>query len=350
MGAGPRACSVRIRATIPLPRDRCTIMANRIYIIAGKDEALVGARCQELLNELLDPEERMTALLSLDGDEATASDVLDELRTLPFLADKRVVVVRGADGFISKHRDLLEKYFDKPAGTGVLVMTVGNWDARTRLAKKLPKVGELISLTPPPRWKLPDHLVQHAAARHKVKLDKAAAEMLVELSGEELAQLYNEIDKLVLFARGEKAIHASHVETLIGHHRIYGAFEVIDAMVAGDAGRAVTRLRNMFAEDRSAEYTVVGAFAYHVRRMFQAKALLERRTPAADVAKRLRIWANKERFFTQLRQISLEQIGSILEELAAIDHASKTGQGQTPIAIERLVLKLAGGTSLRPDR
>ena len=323
-------------------------MADCIYVIAGKDESLVGARYRELLDELLDPQQRMTALLAVDGDEASISDVLDELRTTPFLADKRVVAVRSADGFISRYRTLLEKYFEKPAPTGILVMTVSSWDARTRLAKMLPKVGTLITLTQPARWKLPDHLVRYTADRHKVRLNRDAAEMLVELAGDELAQLYNEIEKLVLFARGEKVIRADHVESLIGHHRIYGAFEAIDAMVSGNATQAVTRLRNMFAEDKSAEYKIVGAFAFHVRRMFQAKALLEKRTNPADIAKRLRIGYGRDRFFAQLQRMSLSQIGVLLEELAAIDYATKTGQAQAPVAIEQLALRLAGaGTSAR---
>ena len=57
-------------------------MADHIYVIAGKDESLVGTRYQELLDELLDPQQRMTALLALDGDEASISDVLDELETM----------------------------------------------------------------------------------------------------------------------------------------------------------------------------------------------------------------------------------------------------------------------------
>ncbi len=320
-------------------------MTDHIYVIAGKDESLVGARYQELLDELLDPQQRMTALLAVDGDEASISDVLDELRTTPFLADKRVAAVRSADGFISKHRAILEKYFEKPASTGILVMTVSSWDARTRLAKMLPKVGTLIALTQPTRWKLPDHLVRYTADRHKVRLNRDAAEMLVELAGEGVAQLYNEIEKLVLFARGEKVIRADHVESLIGHHRIYGAFEVIDAMVAGNAAQAVERLRNMFAEDKSAEYRVVGAFAFHVRRMFQAKALFEKRTNPADIAKRLRIGYGRDRFFAQLQRMSLSQIGVLLEELAAIDYATKTGQARAPVAIEQLVLRLAGASA-----
>jgi DNA polymerase-3 subunit delta len=321
-------------------------MGDRVYVIAGKDEPLVNARCQELLDELLAPEQRMTGLFSVEGDAAAIADVLDELRTAPFLTDQRVVVVRDAEGFLSRYRETLENYLEKPSGTGILVLTVSSWDARTRLAKRLPKVGTLIALTPPPPWELPKHLMQHAADKYQVRLDRDAAEMLVESAGEELAQLYNEIDKLVLFARGEKTIRAEHVQALGGHQRIYGAFEVIDAMIAGRAGEAVRRLRNMFEEDRDAEYSVVGAFAYHVRRMFKAKIMLENRVNPKDIAKQVHIWSNKDRFFAQLQRTGLAQIAVFLEELAAIDYATKTGQTQTPVAIEQLVLRLAGAASV----
>lgn len=322
-------------------------MGDRIYVIAGKDESLVGTRAQELVDELLDAEQRMTAMLSVDGDEVVVSDVLDELRTVPFLADKRVVLVKNADGFVSKNRDILERYFEKPASTGVLVLAVASWDARTRLAKILPKVGSLIAMEQPKKWELPAHLMQYAATKHKIKLNRDAAEMLVELIGEELAQLYNELEKLILFARDEKVIRVDHVESLTGHHRIYDAFEVIDATIGGNAGQAITRLRNMFEQDKSAEYSVVGAFAFHLRRMFQARALLDKRINPAEIAKQLRIWYNKDRFFAQLQRTTLSQIATFLEELAAVDHAIKTGQAQAAIAIEQLVLRLASPTTSR---
>ncbi|MBP7052426.1 MAG: DNA polymerase III subunit delta [Phycisphaerae bacterium] len=319
-------------------------MTDRIYVIAGKDESLVGARAQELVDELLAPQQRMTALLSVEGDEAIISEVLDELKTVPFLADKRVVLVKGADGFVSRHREILERYFEKPASTGILVLAVSSWDARTRLSKMLPKVGSLVTMEQPKKWELPAHLVQHAAAKHKIKLNRDAAEMLVELIGEELAQLYNELEKLVLFARDEKVIRADHVESLIGHQRIFGAFEVIDAMMGGNTGQAVTRLRNMFEQDKSAEYSVVGAFAFHLRRMFQAKTLLEKRTSPDIIAKQLRVGFHKDRFFAQLQRTTFSQIATFLEELAAVDHATKTGQAQAAVAIEQLVLRLASAS------
>ena len=316
-------------------------MADRIYVIAGKEPSLVGTAWHELLDRLLEPAQRMTGLGSVEGDAAAISDVLDELRTVPFLTDRRVVVVQEADGFISRYRELLEKYFENPSSTGVLVLLVSSWPKTTRLAKRLPAVGKLIEITPPKRSELPRLVAQYAQDTHGKKLDREAADLLIELAGESLPQLHNEVDKLALFARQEKVITVAHIESLTGHHRIYDAFEVIDAMTAGDTGRAVTRLRNMFEGDRNAEYTAVGAFAFHLRRMFQAKALLEKRVNPTQIAAQLRIWGNKDRFFAQLQRTTLSRIGVFLEELAAVDYATKTGQAQTPTAIEQLVLKLA---------
>lgn len=317
-------------------------MGDSIYVIAGKDEPLVNAARQDLVNRLLDPDQHMTGLLSVEGDQVDIAEVFDELRTVPFLTDKRIVAVRGADGFVSQNRSALEGYFDKPSLTGVLVLTVGSWDSRTKLAKKLPSVGQLIAVTSPKRQDLPRYLIQHAQQTYGKRLEPAAAELLIESAGEELTLLHGEVEKLALLARDEKAITTGHVDAIVGHSRVFGAFEVIDAMIAGHVVQAVGRLRNMFAEDKNAEYTVVGAFAYHLRRVFAAKAMLQKGVSPFEIGKKLRIWNNKDRFFALLRRTSLDQIGHYIEQLAAIDHAVKTGQAKTQVAMEQFVLKLAG--------
>lgn len=319
-----------------------------IYVLAGKNDTLVNARCRELLDELIEPSQRAMGLFDADPARISAADVMDELRTLPFLADRRVVLIRDADNFVSDNRELLEKYFDAPCPTGTLVLKVSTWNANTKLAKKLPGVGELINVTQPKPWQLPTRLMQYAREAYDKKIGKDAAELLVELVGDELPRLYNEVDKLALFAEGEKAITPGHIELLIGHNRLYNAFAVIDAIAAGNVGQAVERLRRMFAEDRTTEYTVVGAFAFHLRRMFGAKALLEKGSRPADIAKRLRIWSNKDKFFAQLQQMSLKQIGQYLQKLGETDHAIKTGRAKPQVAMEQLVLSLAGdATSVR---
>lgn len=318
-------------------------MDELIYVIAGKEESLVSVQCQELLDELLEPSQRTTGLFTAEANEIPVCDVLDELRTAPFLTDKRVVVIKKANEFISynENRQWIEKYFDNPCQTGRLILTVKSWDARTKLAKKLKSVGKLINVTQPKRWQLPQRLVEYANEAHGKKLTRDAAEILVELTGDELPRLYSEIDKLTVYADKDKAITQKHIESLIGHNRLFNAFAVIDAVTDGNAGTAVQRLRGMFAEDRSSEYTVIGAFAFHFRRMFNAKVLLEKGMRPDGIVKQLRMWGNQDKFFAQLRKISLKQIGQFIQYLAQTDYAIKTGQAKTQIEMEQFVLKLA---------
>ena len=312
-----------------------------IYVIAGKEDSLLNAECEKLLNQLLEPQQKVTSLFDADATYVSVSEILDELRTLPFLAEKRVVLVKGADDFVSANRQLLERYFDNPCPTGILVLTVTNWDARTKLAKKLSKVGKLISVTQPRPYQLPPRLAEYACDAHDKNLTKEAAELLIELTGDNLPRLYSEIDKLALFAHTEKAITAQHIESLIGHNRLFNAFAVIDACLAGNIAQAVNRLRSMFAEDKSAEYKVIGAFAFHFRRMFNAKALLQDGLDDSEIATRLGIWGNRDALFAQLRKMSLKQLGSNLQQLAATDYAIKTGRAKAKVAVEQLVLRLA---------
>jgi DNA polymerase-3 subunit delta len=311
-----------------------------IYVIAGKESSLAKKSLRELLDKLIEPEQRPMGLLTTDA-KASITQVLDELRTAPFLTDRRVVAIADADEFVTKNRAHLEKYFANPCATGVLVLVVNSFPASTKLAKKLKQVGELISVEAPKPWHLPAHLTQYVKDTFGKVLARDAAQLLVDLTGDDLARLYSEADKLVLFVDEKQSITTLDVESLVGHNRVFGAFEVIDAMVVGNAGEALKRLRNMFAEDKNAQFTVVGAFAFHFRRMFSAKALLTKGRSVPDVTKALRIWGKKDQFFAQVKRLSLEQIGLQLQRLAEIDYQIKTGQTRPPVAIEQLVLGMS---------
>ena len=316
-------------------------MDELIYVIAGKEESLVNAHCRKLLDKLLEPSQRTTGLFDAEASSVQASEVLDELRTSPFLTDKRVVLVKDADKFISENRPLLEKYFDNPCSTGRLIFTVRTWAAQTKLAKKLAKAGKLISVTQPNRRDLPHRLIKYASEAHDKRLAQDAAALLIELTGDELPRLYSEIDKLALFADTEKVITPGHIESLIGHNRLFNAFAVIDAVIAGNVAVAVERLRGMFAQDKSTEYTVIGAFAYHFRRMFNAKVMVEKGVRQKEITDKFRLWSYRDKFFAGLQKMSLKQIGGCLQRLAETDYAIKTGRSKTNVAMEQFVLNLS---------
>jgi len=311
-----------------------------IYVIAGKDDFLLGRASGQLLDSLIDHEDRAMGLFDADPDKTPLAEVLDELRTMPFLSSRRVVMIKGADDFVSENRESLEKYFETPSGPGILILTVRSWPSNTKLAKKLPTAGELIEVDAFKTSQLPDFVIAQAASLGKI-ISRPAAQILVQLVGDDAGRLASEVDKLSTYVNDAKTITPAHIEELIGRNRMFDAFAVLESLVSGDPVSAIDKLRAMFAADRDSEYTIVGAFAWQIRRMFQAKALMAKGERADQVGAKLKIWYQKENFFRMVGRYSLDQFGKMLQELASIDHSIKTGQMSAPVAMEQLIYKLS---------
>ncbi len=134
--------------------------------------------------------------------------MFDELATVSmFGGGKRMVVVEDADKFVTKNRDLLEEYCDKPRQASVLVLEVASWPANTRLFKKLAQSGLQINCNLP-KQRFNDqadedsvlHWLISRAATHQARLDTGAGELLVEIVGPQLGRLDQELAKLSLLA------------------------------------------------------------------------------------------------------------------------------------------------------
>ncbi len=320
------------------------------YVIVGKDSFLVNKECEQVLSTLMDEDERDMSMYSVDAGKADIKDVLDELRTLPFLAKKRVVVIRQADKFVTAYRRQLEHYFENPSKRGVLVMTVSTWQKNTILAKLIAKRGKTITVKEVNRRNLADYAAGFAKEEHKKNLSKSAAQLLVEVTGDELSMVCGEVSKLAAYVGNSPQITAEDVAKLCGSNREFDLFSAIDEMTRGNTAAAVGKLRNMFAADKDAEYTVVGGLAFHFRRMFKAKVMLTEGTPANIIANQLRIFGDRNAFFNQLKRWQLATIASIIEALARIDYQAKTGQARTAVEVEQLIMKVSMKLSKPPGR
>lgn len=311
-----------------------------VCVVFGEDAFLVAQECEKRLDALLSEEERMTGLSEPKASEAQIAEVLDELRTVPFLAPRRVVFIKDADPFLKAYGKQMEAYLESPSSTGVLLMTVTTFDKRTRFYKKLQEIGGAVEVASIKSYNLPQYISDYAKQEHGIALDMRCSRLLVELTGDDSGRLCREMDKLALYVAPKKTVTPQDIEQLIGHNRVFGAFDVIDGITTNNAGQALTRLQNMFASDRDTQYTVVGAFGYHFRKLFSARAMMAEGISAQQATSKAGVWYQKEAFAAQLMRLTLEQLAWVLGELGRIDYGIKTGRTTAPIAMERLVINL----------
>ncbi|MHC4717718.1 MAG: DNA polymerase III subunit delta [Planctomycetota bacterium] len=249
-----------------------------IYVLHGPDEYLRRRYRQELTRRLLGPGEAEVALTDLDA-TAELSDVLDELRTAPLLASRRVVVIRNAGTFVTRYRKQLEAYVDNPSEAGSLILIVGTWPARARLAKRVTEVGETFDCSRPSESALPRWIAKAAGSNGKTVSPDAAAALAAWI-GPDLARLASEIEKLCLYVAARKEIAVDDVAAVVAATAGPEPFALTNAIEAGDRRKALEALGAVMRV-RGEEFRALGMIGWMLRSSLQGRTgYRQRRRPA----------------------------------------------------------------------
>jgi len=233
-----------------------------LYVLFGTDAYLRRQHQQEIVRRFAGGAETDLVVSRFDA-SAELSAVLDELRTAPFLAPRRLVVVHEADKFAIAHREPLEKYLTHPSSTGSLMLVVDAWPANTRLAKLARKIGEVIDCSSPRGSRLPKWISKAAGERGK-RIDRDASAMLTQWIGPDLARLDSELEKLSLYVGSRSSITVEDVSRAVAATAGAAPFALINAIRAGHAGEALAAL-NLMLTRRGDEIRLLGLLGWYLR-------------------------------------------------------------------------------------
>jgi DNA polymerase-3 subunit delta len=218
-----------------------------LYAVLGDDAYLRDETLKAIARQWLGADADALSVSRFAGDHATLATVLDEVRTLPFLSKCRVVIVDGADPFVTAHRKELETYAEKPSTSGVLVLSVKSMPSNTKLAKLIDKTGLLIDCKSPDERELPRWLVDLARSQSQAKLEADASQLLVELVGPEIGLLAMEVEKLAVYVGDRKVIRREDVARMVGAGRVEKIWTIIDDATTGKGLEALADLDHLLA-------------------------------------------------------------------------------------------------------
>lgn len=204
------------------------------------------------------------------------------------------------------------------------------------------KIGQAINCEPVKPKELIPYLINYTTQTHQLSLTRPAAGLLVDLVGDEAGLLECEIDKLATYlaepGRKVNRIEPQVVQDLVGNSRQFNAFNVIDAMTEGNTSLALRLFDQMISRSRDASFTAVGAFAWHFRRLYNARVMLDKRMPDQAIIAKLRLWGRVDEFMRQAKCLSIRQLAGILKQLMKIDLDSKTGGATVQSGLEKLII------------
>ena len=172
------------------------------------------------------------------------------------MADRRVVVIRDADGLANDARKVLERYLKNPSPDLVLVLVAGSG---TKFDKVLAAVATAVEYAPLEGAQIPRWIAQRVE-QSGGQITEAAISLLQDVAGNDLTQLALEIEKLCSYA-GAQAITEIVVTAVVGVRREETLGHLLDAVGQRDAAAALAALPVVLQQPKSSAVTVVMALS-----------------------------------------------------------------------------------------
>lgn len=313
------------------------------YVLSGDEDFLKRRALSLIVPLVLGDADPAYALTTFPGDKADFSTVRNELDSVSFFSDRRLVVVDQADPFVTKFRPQLEAYVAEPSATGVLVLDVKAFPATTKLAKAVPDAAHLVCKAPP-EYRLPLWSVEWCQARYGKKLTTPAAQLLVELVGPTMGVIDQELQKLKDFVGERPAIDVPDVDGLTGRSRSANVFKIMDAIGDGKPAAALKILDGLF-EEGEAPLAVLGALGSQLRKLARAARMHNSKMNLDDALTKAGVptWPQaRESARKQMRHLGMNRLLKIYDWLLETDAGLKGGNPLPDrLQIERLIVRLA---------
>jgi DNA polymerase-3 subunit delta len=336
----------------------------RLHLIHG-DEAFLR---QRLLREILETAGASEGDLDYEEIIAGTSKLIDWVSaasTVPFMADRRTVVVRQLlRAEVPEGEKAVELLRQIPT-TGCLVLVVddevGESTRQESLIKAwsaaVKKAEGAIHLAAIKKGELGPELQRFFHAHQKQIAPNALAE-LMDMTGGNLSAAMSEAEKLILYVGDSKSISAADVRLVTTPSREWRAFAYTDAIVHGRAAEALNHLRTLAGKvqraDEAGPRFVVPMIHRQIRLLWQARALLDTgatpdnaqtQAPESLVAQHNLATAHdfvKTKTMQQARKVTMSQVCHAMDELCDLDARLK---GILPVwdqmeALERSTLRL----------
>jgi DNA polymerase III subunit delta len=291
------------------------------YLVAGNDEAKIAV-ARMRLRARAEAEGGPAALQvfePLEGHGPPAADqLIAAIPAMSLTTARRYLLADGVERWRETDQRLVaEALSSLPEDVTVVLVAHGkpapNLSAAVREAG-----GEVLAYEAPRARDLPRRLVADAAERG-LRLDPAAARILVQRMGVSPLRLANELDRLALWAGEGGEVSAADLEAMVSDTSEAAVWSLSDALLEGDAERALAISERLLAQGES----VTGLVYALASKLRKARAALERLEAGASTKQiesglAMHPYAARQ-LVARLRTCSLEHLGEATASLADLE-------------------------------
>ena len=316
-----------------------------LYLFFGEEEFLIQEALDLIIEKVVDLGARDFNFNILYCKDTPVSEIVNLAQTLPFMAEKRLVIAKEVDALKAAELDELVLYLNDPSSSTCLVMVSnqGRYEKKA-VVSAVESRGAAVRFYPLLDREIVSW-IEGWARQRGLSIQRDAAQHLWQAIGNDLQKIKNELEKVEIFLKERKAITFEDVKTVVGDFREYSSFDLAAALGQKNREKALLILSRLLQEGE-APVGLLGSIAWNFRRLLQAKAMESAGMGPDEITKKLRppvIFHQASLFKEQMRRYTLVELREAFTVMLSADQALKSSGLPGKLVLERMILKLCGG-------
>lgn len=305
------------------------------YLLYGEEDYLKKQSKEKLLAALVSPGDTMNCNI-YQGNKVNPSEILDMAETLPFFAEKRVIVL-DETGLGEKADDDFLKRLETLPDTTVMIFLEQKINKRSKIYKFIKKNGYPAEMSTQDEKQL---IVWVGALLKKEgkRIRKNDVVYFLHKVGTDMNMIRNEVTKLSLYAAGRSEITTADIDAVCTEEITGKIFDMIEAIGLQQQKKALN-LYYQLLELKEPPLRILALVARQCNQMLMVKSFAAFEPQNKIIAQKAGIHpfvVGKLR--NQVRNFTMDQLQDFVKECAAMEEGIKTGIYNDRIGVELLII------------
>ena len=306
------------------------------YLLYG-EEAYLKKQYKDKLTKAMLPERDTVNYAYYEGKGTNPAELIDLAETMPFFADRRLIVVENS-GFFKNATPELADYIKNMPETACFIFVESEVDKRGKMYKAVKDKGRAVEMGRQDEKTLLYWLAGMVKKEGK-QIKESTARYLVAKTGTDMENLEKEMEKLFSYTLGQTEITVQDVDEICTTQVTNKIFDMVEAVAAKQQKQALDYYYDLLAL-KEPPMRILYLLARQFKLLMEVKDLSGRGYDKPQIAKTAGLHpfvAGK--YIKQCRSFSKEELRSIMEEAANTEEMVKTGRLNDRMSVELFIVK-----------
>ena len=309
---------------------------KKVYLLYGEEAYLKHQYKRKLKAAAVTKDDTMN-ISSFEGKEINPKAVIDLAETLPFFAERRLILIENSGFFKNACEELAGYLSDMPDST-CMVFVEDDVDKRSKMYKAVAKNGTVVEF----KKQTDEILVRWILGRLKKenrKITNPVMQLFLTKTGTDMENIDKELEKLICYTMGRDVIEASDVEAVCVGRTENKIFEKVNAIAERNQKRALDLYYDLLAL-KEPSMRILFLITRQFQILLQVKEMrglgFDNKTIASKVG--IPEFAVR-RNLVQAKAFQGKELRKALEDGVAAEEAVKTGRMTDQLAVEMFLIQ-----------